>query len=737
MSHLFIKSSIRAYVLTKTANLLTYTQATDNAAWTKTNCTSVDGATDPVSGTAAETVTATSSNATLTQSQPLPAGTYTFSVYLKRKTGTGAVSISVDGSTWVVKAITGTWTRWETNLSISAGTATPGIKIATNADAVYVYGAQLEYGNSATTYAANTANRYSVSQVTDTDYPGNTCRGTAYLDGRVFVMAPNGDIYQSADGDFTSWAATEFIGADIEPDRGMYLAKWNNYIMALKAYSVQFYYDAANATGSILSPAENMAFRVGCASADSVKEVAGSVAWLGQTKDGQGRSIYLMTPQGPQAISTPSVDRVLTHDDLASVNSWVAKTGAHVLYGITLGSSGVTLVYDFSTKMWSYFSYLAGSADYKAVTAVSADGEVTCADHGYTEQEIVQLAGAGDFSGFRIVQSVTGTDTFKVGTTGAAFSGYALVQDYSEDEFPIVCSTSAGGIQWGAMSGRLFILDSETYWDNADQDTVGYFIEEPNWCLHPNDVATTGTGYWNPTVGGTMTAIADDTTSPDGTHLAASVKCASGSNRQWVSFGSTLGTGYTPGAQVTWSGYLKRKTGSGTIKLIVIDSDAVTTYSSTVSISGTWALYSFTYTPSVGGTTQYPGIEIATNGDEVYAWGFRLQLGTSATSPGYGTKNFFGTAMLAKVRPIKFDGGSSAWKFMHEAEIVADKTDTDIYLRWSDDDFASYSPWRQINLRDKRARTRRLGRTSRRTFELKHLDNKPLRLEALELTIGD
>ena len=93
--------------------------------------------------------------------------------------------------------------------------------------------------------------------------------------------------------------------------------------------------------------------------------------------------------------------------------------------------------------------------------------------------------------------------------------------------------------------------------------------------------------------------------------------------------------------------------------------------------------------------------------------------------------------MLAKVRPIKFDGGSSAWKFMHEAEIVADKTDTDIYLRWSDDDFASYSPWRQINLRDKRARTRRLGRTSRRVFELKHLDNKPLRLEALELTIGD
>ena len=726
MSHLFLKSSTRAYVLTKTANLLTYTQATDNAAWTKTNCTSVDGATDPVAGTDAETVTATNSNATLTQSQTLPAGTYTFSVYIKRKTGTGAVSISVDGSTWVVKAISGSWTRWETNLSISAGTVTPGVKIATNADAVYVYGAQLEYGNSATTYAANAANRYSVAQVTDADYPGNTCRGTAYLDGRVFVMAPNGDIYQSADGDFTSWAATEFIGADIEPDKGMYLAKWNSYIMALKAYSCQFYYDAANATGSILSPAENMAFRVGCASADSVKEVAGSVAWLGQTKDGQGRSIYLMTPQGPQAISTPSVDRVLTHDDLASVNSWVAKTGAHVLYGITLGSSGVTLVYDFSTKMWSYFSYLAGSADYKAVTAVSADGEVTCADHGYTEQEIVQLAGAGDFSGFRIVQSVTGTDTFKVGTTGAAFSGYALVQDYSEDEFPIVCSTSAGGIQWGAMSGRLFILDSETYWDNADQDTVGYFLDSPNYCSHPNDLDNVA--WFNSTSGITVTP--DSIVGPDGTDMACAVTLTTGTNKKYLTqaFVPDFGT-------YTLSAYLKRKTGSGTIKLVAVDG-GITTNTSTVSITGAWALYSFTYVVSAG-AEQDIGIEIDTNGDEVYAWGFRLQSGSSATSPGYGSVNFFGTAMLAKVRPIKFDGGSSAWKFVHEAEIIADKTDTDIYLRWSDDDFASYSPWRQINLRDKRARTRRLGRTSRRTFELKHLDNKPLRLEALELTIGD
>ena len=731
MSHLFLKSSTRAYVLTKTANLLTYTQATDNAAWSKTNCTSVDGATDPVSGTDAETVTATNSNATLTQSQTLPAGTYTFSVYIKRKTGTGAVSISVDGSTWVVKAISGSWTRWETNLSISAGTVTPGVKIATNADAVYVYGAQLEYGNSATTYAANTANRYSVAQVTDADYPGNTCRGTAYLDGRVFVMAPNGDVYQSADGDFTSWAATEFIGADIEPDKGMYLAKWNSYIMALKAYSCQFYYDAANATGSILSPAENMAFRVGCASADSVKEVAGSVAWLGQTKDGQGRSIYLMTPQGPQAISTPSVDRVLTHDDLASVNSWVAKTGAHVLYGITLGTSGVTLVYDFSTKMWSYFSYLAGSADYKVVTAVSADGEVTCADHGYTEQEIVQLAGAGDFSGFRIVQSVIGTDTFKIGTTGAAFSGWTLCQNYSEEEFPIVCSTSAGGIQWMATNGNLYIFDQYASADSYSSVSVTLDVSEmlSNLLSYPDDFYPIGgSGTWD----NVHTNVTQDAaTDPSGSSNADRLHNVGGSAYVFQVNSGLSGT-------FLFSVYLKREAGSGPVYIGYYDGPSGSisvTWWTLATLSTSWKQFSL---PCIftGTTGTAVLIYMDTSGDKIFSWGARLESASSAT-PGYISSTFSAPCMLAKVRPIKFDGGSSAWKFMHEAEIVADKTDSDIYLRWSDDDFASYSPWRQINLRDKRARTRRLGRTSRRTFELRHLDNKPLRLEALELTIGD
>ena len=85
----------------------------------------------------------------------------------------------------------------------------PGIKIATNADAVYVYGAQPnmaignhlrgEHGKSIFRFPGNGCR-----------LPRNTCRGTAYLDRRVFVMAPNGTFTKAPTGTLrvgTRWSS--------------------------------------------------------------------------------------------------------------------------------------------------------------------------------------------------------------------------------------------------------------------------------------------------------------------------------------------------------------------------------------------------------------------------------------------------------------------------------------------------------------------------------------------------
>src|ERR1035437_924538 len=122
----------------------------------------------------------------------------------------------------------------------------------------------------------------------------------------------------------------------------------------MKEWSCEFFYDAANPTGSILAPVPNAAFYVGVCSDGSVAEVAGNLYWMGQTKSGFGRAIFRLNGTNPEKVSTPQVEKILNADDLATVYSWFANTGSHVLYGITLVTTGVTLVFDVSTGQWSF-----------------------------------------------------------------------------------------------------------------------------------------------------------------------------------------------------------------------------------------------------------------------------------------------------------------------------------------------------------------------------------------------
>lgn len=552
--------------MTLNANQLLYSQLLSNAVWVLTTATLTAGQTDPSAGTEAFTLTATSANAKMLQSIVLANGSLTraFSIYLKRKTGTGDISITVDGTTYVVKTTTGSWARFDTSLAAS-GTVTAGVKIATSGDEVYVAWAQLEDG-ALSAYAVNTTSRYTVTQITDTDYPVNTTRGVAFLDGRFFVLTPEGDIYQSALDNVASWSATEFIGSQIDGDAGVYLARAGDYLAMFKTYGTEFFYDAANATGSILSPVQNAFFKVGCASEDSVKEMAGTVVWMGQTRDGFGRGIFRLQGTNPEKISSAHVDKIINADSLATVYSWSCNVGSHMLYGLTLVTTGVTLVYDFSSSEWSFFTYLVSSGVNKTITAVTAAGVVTSAAHGYSDGDIVLIASTNsDFNGWHVATAVS-TNTFTLQATGTVFAGSGTATKHTEAYFPISASTAANGVQYmqHATSGALYELAQDVF-----IDAIG--------------------------------------------------------------------------------------------------------------------------------------------------------------------------AIAARVRTPKFDaidpnkGGSAKFKYMGMCEVIGDKISSKACLRYTDDDFANYSKFKPVDLSVQRSRLRRLGNFERRSFELLHVKNALLRLEALDI----
>ena len=124
-------------------NLVLQSQ-TAGTTWTATNVTvAADSIAAPNGTTTADTLTASAGNGTWLQGVTVASAAKTFSIWLKRKTGTGNIDLTLDnGSTWNTKTITSSWAKYEITQTLANPTV--GVRIVTNADAVYVWGAQLE-----------------------------------------------------------------------------------------------------------------------------------------------------------------------------------------------------------------------------------------------------------------------------------------------------------------------------------------------------------------------------------------------------------------------------------------------------------------------------------------------------------------------------------------------------------------------------------------------------------------
>jgi hypothetical protein len=123
-----------------------------NNNWADTSITRTTGQADPANGTTAIRFTASAGNATVISTAAIGTSAQrTFSIWLRRVTGTGNIQFTTDnGATWTTQAITAFWVRY----TFAATTAAQrvGIRIVTSADAIEMWGAQLETGSGASSY---------------------------------------------------------------------------------------------------------------------------------------------------------------------------------------------------------------------------------------------------------------------------------------------------------------------------------------------------------------------------------------------------------------------------------------------------------------------------------------------------------------------------------------------------------------------------------------------------------
>ena len=200
--------------------MLGYTESLTTG-WTNSNTTdAIVSEVNPVGLTGAVDVAATAGNGTLLGSLSLLASPYTFSIWLKRKTGSGTVEITVDGTTYVAAAVTGTWTRFSTTLTPTAGTKTPGIRLVTSGDALYAWGAQLSDSASLDSYvpvygaAVTSAAYYGPRR----DFDGATlaCKGLLVEEQRSNLV-----LNSAAFGSWSDNGATVAANTVVSPDGTM------------------------------------------------------------------------------------------------------------------------------------------------------------------------------------------------------------------------------------------------------------------------------------------------------------------------------------------------------------------------------------------------------------------------------------------------------------------------------------------------------------------------------------
>lgn len=173
-------------------NLCLRSEDFSNASWTKTNVTvsANDTATlDPAGGNTADSLTASAANGTVLQTFTISSASKVFSLFLKRKTGTGNIDVTLDnGSTWTTKTISASaWTRVIQVQTLANPTI--GIRIVTNADAVWAWGGQLEDG---VTFASSYIPTTSASVARSADaltYPGSN-NLTAATGSAIVVYTP-------------------------------------------------------------------------------------------------------------------------------------------------------------------------------------------------------------------------------------------------------------------------------------------------------------------------------------------------------------------------------------------------------------------------------------------------------------------------------------------------------------------------------------------------------------------
>lgn len=199
-----------------------------------------------------------------------------------------------------------------------------------------------------------------VAKILDSDFPSDIVGGFTDLDGFIFIMDEDGNIYNSDLNSITSWTAGNYIPTNTSPDVGVGCLRYKDLIVGCGSGTIEFFVNTGNGAFSPLTRVPNSTTRVGVASAESGQRPAAIVfkdtLYFISSQTSGNVSAYKLNGTTPEKISSQFIDSILSSTPGSNIFVSAFEMGGKSIFLISLQitnpSSTKSFAYSAEDKTW-------------------------------------------------------------------------------------------------------------------------------------------------------------------------------------------------------------------------------------------------------------------------------------------------------------------------------------------------------------------------------------------------
>jgi hypothetical protein len=213
-------------------------------------------------------------------------------------------------------------------------------------------------------YTSNAAG----TKITDVDFPTPHVPNPIFLDGYLFLAKANtADLYNSDLNDPAAWTNGSYISSELYPDDITGLVKINNYLVAIGRTGTEFFYDAANASGSPLARYDGGVLPFGTSISTSLASTENMAIFIANNNDGEAVIKVIEDFKHKEidaAWMMPYLNLALNNGaSAANIRGYMMRQNGDLLYVLRIPGASNTndagngvFAYSFDAQQWFEFS---------------------------------------------------------------------------------------------------------------------------------------------------------------------------------------------------------------------------------------------------------------------------------------------------------------------------------------------------------------------------------------------